>query len=86
MVQEMIQEVAVGEPFTIEINGFHVPRSSQKMPGTGWMSGMNTARFRPGLQRGQRYVEGSWLTPLADGYSRAIPIRCMTAFTQSSGR
>lgn len=84
MVQEMFGEVGGEEPFTIGVDGFHVPRSSQEMPGTGWMSAFHTARFRPGLQRGQRYVEGSWLTPLANGYSRAIPVRCMAAFTQKS--
>lgn len=81
MVGEMVAEVAASEPFVVGTDGFHVPRSSQTMPGTGWMRGLQTAKFKPGIQRGQRFVEGSWLTPLVNGYSRAIPIRCLSAFT-----
>ena len=81
MVAEMLTEVAATEPFVVGTDGFHVPRCSPQMPGTGWMRGLNTARFKPGIQRGQRFVEGSWLTPRVNGYSRAIPIRCLSAFT-----
>jgi hypothetical protein len=73
MLTEMIAEVAEAEPFVVGADGFHVPRCSQKMPGTGWMRGLNTAKFKPGIQRGQRFVEGSWFTPIVNGYSRAIP-------------
>lgn len=54
----MVGEVAATEPFVMGIDGFHVPRSSEKMPGTGWMRGLRTAKFKPGIQRGQRFVEG----------------------------
>ena len=84
MLQEMLTEVAEVEPFVVGADGFHVPRCSQTMPGTGWMRGLNTAKFRPGIQRGQRFVEGSWFTPIVNGYSRAIPIRCLSAFTEKA--
>lgn len=84
MVSEMLTEVDETEAFVVGADGFHVPRCSQKMPGTGWMRGLNTAKFRPGIQRGQRFVEGSWFTPLVNGYSRAIPIRCLSAFTEKA--
>lgn len=84
MAQEMVGEVAATEPFTMGADGFHVPRCSRKMPGTGWMPGLRTARFNSGSERGQRYVEGSWLTPIENGYSRAVPLRCVPAFTQKS--
>ena len=67
MVREMLHELDESELFVVGVDGFHVPRCSQKMPGTGWMRGLNTARFRPGIQRGQRFVEGSWLTPMVNG-------------------
>jgi hypothetical protein len=79
----MLSEV-IAEPFVVGSDGFHVPRCSQKMPGTGWMRGLNTAKFKPGIQRGQRFVEGSWFTPIVNGYSRAIPIRCLSAFTEKA--
>lgn len=84
MLGEMLAEVEESEPFVVGADGFHVPRCSQTMPGTGWMKGVNTAKFKPGIQRGQRFVEGSWMTPLVNGYSRAIPIRCLSAFTAKS--
>ena len=84
MAEEMLKEVEEEEPFVVGGDGFHVPRCSEKMPGTGWMRGQATAKWRPGLQRGQRYVETSWLTPLTNGFSRAIPLRCLPAFTEKS--
>ena len=81
MLSEMLTEVDERESFVVGADGFHIPRCSRKMPGTGWMRGLKTARFKAGIQRGQRFVEGSWLTPMVNGYSRAIPIRCLSAFT-----
>lgn len=84
MLGEALTEVPVTDPFMVGEDGFHVPRSSQTMPGTGWMRGLRTAKFKPGIQRGQRFVEGSWFTPMVNGYSRAIPIRSLPAFTVKS--
>jgi len=84
MIGEMLSEVAETDPFIVGTDGFHIPRCSQTMPGTGWMRGLNTAKFMPGIQRGQRFVEGSWITPVVNGYSRAIPIRCLPAFTMKA--
>jgi hypothetical protein len=84
MLQEMLCAVPETEPFVVGEDAFPVPRCSQKMPGTGWMRGLQTAKFKPGIQRGQRFVEGSWLPPLENGFSRAIPLRCLPAFTAKS--
>lgn len=84
MGKEMVGEVPASRPFVVGVDGFHVPRCSQTMPGSGWMRGLRTAKFKPGIQRGQRFVEGSWLTPVVNGFSRAIPLRCLSAFTAKS--
>jgi hypothetical protein len=84
MLQEMLVEVPETEPFVMGEDAFPVPRCSQKMPGSGWMRGLQTAKFQAGIQRGQRFVEGSWLPPLVNGFSRAIPLRCLPAFTAKS--
>lgn len=81
MVLEVLKELPESAPCVVGMDGFHVPRCSVKMPGSGWMRGLKTAKFKPGVQRGQRFVEGSWLTPQVNGYSRAIPLRCLAAFT-----
>lgn len=61
-----------------------VPRSSQKMPGTSWWKALGTAAFKPGLARGQRFIHLSWLTPMEEGYSRAIPLRMIPAFPEKA--
>ena len=84
ILKEVLKEVSASSDFVVGSDGFHVPRSSKTMPGSGWMKGLNTASFRPGIQRGQRFVETSWLTPIKNGYSRAVPLRCLSAFTQKA--
>lgn len=68
------------QPLVTGIDGFQVPRHSQKMHGTSWLPALNTAPFKRGIHRAQRFVEGSWLVPQEQGYSRAIPLRCLPAF------
>lgn len=86
LLSAVLENQNESEPFVTGIDGFQVPRSSQKMPGSGWLRALNTAPFKPGIHRAQRFVEGSWLTPIENGYSRAIPIRCLAAFTLSAVR
>ena len=86
MLSMVLESQEESEPFVTGIDGFQVPRSSQKMPGSGWLRALNTAPFKPGIHRAQRFVEGSWLTPIENGYSRAIPLRCLAAFTMSAER
>lgn len=68
-------------PVVAAMDAFPVPRTSQKMPGTGWGKAAGTAPFRPGLRRLQRFSNGALLTPLENGYSRAIPVHCQPIFT-----
>lgn len=68
------------EPYGIGVDGVQVPRSSQKMPGTSWLKALGTAKFKPGIHRGQRFLNLSWLVPVVDGFSRAIPLKWLPAF------
>jgi hypothetical protein len=77
---ETVQEVPATEPYVVGIDGTQVHRSSLKMPGTSWLKAARTAAFRPGIERAQRFLTGAWLTPLEQGYSRAIPLRFIPAF------
>lgn len=67
------------QPYVVGVDGTHIPRSSKKMPGCGWMRAPNTAPFMRGIQPGQRFVQCAFLTPIANGYSRAIPLRFLPA-------
>jgi hypothetical protein len=50
------------------------------MPGTSWLKAPRTPVFKVGIHRAQRFLHGSWLTPMQSGYSRAVPLRFLPAF------
>lgn len=83
IVRECLSELGT-EPLVVGFDGFHVPRSSHKMPGTNWAKPINTARFKPGIERAQRFLNLSWLTPMVSGFSRAIPLRCLPIFPEKA--
>lgn len=80
LFREPLAEVGAREPYVVGIDGTQLHRSSLKMPGTSWLKAARTAAFRPGIERAQRFLTGAWLTPLENGYSRAIPLRFIPAF------
>jgi hypothetical protein len=79
-VGETVKEVPESEPYVVGVDGVQIPRSSLKMPGTSWLKAPRTPVFKVGIHRAQRFLHLSWLTPLAGGYSRAIPLRFLPAF------
>lgn len=80
LFRETLEEIPPAEPYVVGIDGTQLHRSSLKMPGTSWLKAARTAAFRPGIERAQRFLTGAWLTPLENGYSRAIPLRFIPAF------
>jgi hypothetical protein len=78
--RQTLAHVAPDEPYVVAVDCVQIPRSSLKMPGTSWLKAPRTPAFRPGIHRAQRFMHGAWLTPLEDGFSRAIPLRFMSAF------
>ncbi len=82
LFQQTLAHVPVDAPaYVVGVDQTHVHRHSQKFPGAGWAKAAGTAVFRPGLWHAQRFVHGAWLTPLWNGYSRAVPLRLLAAFT-----
>lgn len=79
-VKETVKEVRESEAYVVGVDGVQIPRSSLKMPGTSWLKAPRTPVFKVGIHRAQRFLHLSWLTPLAGGYSRAIPLRFLPAF------
>ena len=77
---ETIEHVPASEPYVMGVDGVQIPRSSLKMAGTSWLKAPRTPVFKVGIHRAQRFVHASWLTPMQEGYSRAIPIRFLPAF------
>lgn len=80
LLQETLEHVPEKEPYVVGIDGTSIHRSSLKMPGTSWLKDSRFSAFRPGIHRAQRFLHGAWLTPLQEGFSRAIPLRFLPAF------
>lgn len=86
LFRETLAHVAVDEPYVIGVDGTQIPRTSHTMVGTGWLRAPRTAVFKRGIHRAQRFVHGAWLTPIQEGYARAIPLRFLPAFPQKAVR
>jgi hypothetical protein len=80
LLGETVKEVPENEPYVVGVDGVQIPRSSLKMPGTSWLKAPRTPVFKVGIHRAQRFLHGSWLTPMQSGYSRAVPLRFLPAF------
>lgn len=84
LLAETVTHVPVDEPYVVVPDGVQIPRNSRKMPGTSWLKAPRTPVFRVGIHRAQRFMHGAWLTPLVDGFSRAIPLRFLAAFPEKA--
>jgi hypothetical protein len=84
LLAETLRQDDMGQPYVVGVDGVQVPRHSRKMPGTSWLPALGTAVFKPGIQRAQRFLDLSWLVPLAEGFSRAIPLRWLPAFPEKA--
>ena len=80
LFQATLPSTPIDPPYVIGVDGTLVPRSSLKFPGSSWLKALGTAKFKPGLRRAQRFLNLSWLTPLEEGFSRAIPLGGWPAF------
>lgn len=85
LLEEMLEEVE-GGLMVVAGDGTTTRRSSGKMEGVGWLPHPETAPFAKGLALGQRWFHLAWLTPAEGGYSRAVPLLWMPAFTPKSHR
>ncbi len=70
--------------YVVGVDATQTPRSSRKLEGSGWLRNLRTPPFMVGIHAAQRRFNGSWLMPAEQGYSRAVPIRWMPAFTEKS--
>lgn len=81
---ESLGYVGEDELYVVAGDATQTPRSSRKMEGASWLRNMRTPPFMVGIHAAQRWFNGSWLVPEEKGYSRAIPLRWMPAFTEKS--
>lgn len=81
---ESLKYVKPDEVYVVAGDATQTPRSSRKLEGAGWLRNLRTPPFRVGIHAAQRWFNGSWLIPHQQGYSRAVPLRWLPAFTEKS--
>jgi hypothetical protein len=81
---ETLKHVSEAAVYVVVGDGTQTPRSSKKLEGVGWLRNLRTPPFRVGIHLAQRWFNGSWLLPSEQGYSRALPLRWLPAFTAKS--
>lgn len=82
--RETLKHVGQSDWYVVAGDATQTPRSSRKLEGSGWLRNPRTPAFMVGLHAAQRWFNGSWLMPAEAGYSRALPIRWLPAFTPKS--
>ena len=83
---EVLKQTEEHEWMVVSGDGTQTPRTSRKMEGVSWLRHVRTPPFMVGIHRAQRWFGGHWLVPPEQGYSRAIPIYWISAFTQKAKR
>lgn len=84
MFRETLRHVEADELYVVAGDATQTPRSSRKLEGAGWLRNLRTPPFMVGIHAAQRWFHGAWLMPAENGYSRALPLRWLPAFTEKS--
>ena len=84
VLAETLQHVEPEEVYVVAGDGTQTPRSGRRLEGAGWLRNLRTPVFMPGIHAAQRWFNCSWLIPPEKGYSRAVPVRWLPAFTAKS--
>jgi hypothetical protein len=86
LFKECLKHLPETELLVLGGDATQTPRTGKKIEGVGWLRNFRTPPFKVGIHLGQRWFHGSLLLPAEDGYSRALPLRFMTAFTEKARR
>ena len=85
LLEQMLEHVS-GDLLVVAGDATTTPRTGKRMEGVGWLPDPRTAPFQRGLSCRQRWFHLAWLTPPEEGYSRAIPLLWLAAFTAKAKR
>lgn len=84
MFAESLRHVPADEWYVVVGDATQTPRNSDHMEGVCWLRNLRTPAFRPGIHRAQRWFNGCWMMPAEQGYSRALPLKWLPAFTEKA--
>ena len=57
LLRETLTAVPEEDLYVVGADGTQIPRSSRKMPGTGWLKAPRTPIFKTGIHRAQRFLQ-----------------------------
>lgn len=83
---QSVQHVAEDEVYVVAVDSTQTRRSGRTIEGSGWLRNLRTPPFMVGIHAAQRWLNGCWLIPQEKGYSRAVPLRFLPAFTEKAKR
>jgi hypothetical protein len=86
LVQQTLAMQSSEQPYIVGIDCTGVPRTSYQVEGSGWAKCPRNPAWKVGIHRAQRFLNLSYLAQLEEGYSRAIPLRFLTAFPEKAVR
>lgn len=84
LLQETLKHVPEDQPYLVVTDGTQTAHTSKNMPGCGLGISHRSPAFARGLHLCRRWVTCAWLPPIVDGFSRAIPLKFLDAFTPKS--
>ncbi len=84
LFQESLKHIEVDEIYVVAGDATQTPRNSHKVEGVSWLRNWRTPPFRVGIHQAQRWFNGCWMMPVEQGYSRAMPLKWLPAFTEKA--
>lgn len=72
------------ELYVVAGDATQIPRNSHQLEGVSWLRNLRPPPFRTGIHYAQRWFNGCWMMPAEQGYSRAMPLRWLPAFTEKA--
>jgi hypothetical protein len=82
--EESLKHVPANEWYVVVGDATQTPRNSDHLEGVSWLRNLRTPAFRTGIHRAQRWFNGCWMIPAEQGYSRALPLKWLPAFTEKA--
>lgn len=86
LLGECLKHIGQEEVLVVGGDGTQTPRTSAQIEGVGYLPNGRTPPFKRGIHLAQRWFHGAIFLPPEQGYSRAVPLRFMPAFTAKATR
>lgn len=84
LFKECLEHIPADGLLVLGGDATQTPRTSKKIEGVGWLRNFRTPPFKVGIHLAQRWFHGALLLPAEQGYSRALPLRFLPAFTEKA--